>query len=142
MTKGGEGTRRVYVRVYVRRIPTFFPGGPDPAKWGAWDPLLDLGPLSDRKLPDTELAGMRGGGRLPKANPGGKRRVIMWDEGPVGGEGSPRSATDPRRTKSRQSVEPARKRIGKIGKKGEGGKRRRYNRSRKQKAIDKRKRGW
>ncbi len=132
MTKGGEGTRRVYVKVYVRRAPTYFPRGSVPANWGLRDPLLYFGPLSDRKLPNTGVAGMTGRGRLPKANPGGRRRVIMWDEGPAGSEESRRSATGHARTQPRQSAEPAGKRIGKSKKGGEKG--RRVNRSRKRKA--------
>jgi hypothetical protein len=84
-------------------------------------------------LPDTDLAGMRGRGRWPKANPGRRRRVIMWDEGPAGREESRRSATGHGVTRSRQSVEPVRKRFAK-----KGGKDRRDARSRKQKATKKR----
>ena len=73
------------VALHIIMVAALLLAGASPALAGDSELLSELVELADSELSETDLAGITGRGARHEVTPAEAGRVIIWDEGPVGG---------------------------------------------------------
>jgi hypothetical protein len=81
------------VALSIMMIASLLFAGAVPAMAGDSELLANLVQLADGKLSDSDLAAVSGRGTLHRTGQAEAERVIIWDEGPVGGVVSHHNST-------------------------------------------------